>query len=900
MAGAVRLAQLASAVVLVASTVSTAAAAAGGAASAAGAVTQAPAAMGSAAVAAGTYDVVWRSPSLNASGSMPLGGADGAALNLWAEAGGSLLLMLSHTDTVDEAGRLLKVSLLNISFTPNPWGATFTQRLHLANGSVTVRGANGFVATVFVEAERPVVRVEAVTSAAAPVAVTARLYPWRATVSNETARQEAQMALEAQFADAGPQCHFMSATPDVLQADNTPRRHTMQVYHRNAGGNATQFASSLSAQGLDNPRPLVEDPLAGLTWGAVIGGVSDGATRWELTATAQSATGVGTTQAPILASHAATSHSLAVVTLVGNDASAQSWMSRATAQLEQALAPGASAAAMRSTAAWWADTVWQRSFIDITSEAEPQIPTNTTTNITGSALVVSQRNALQRFMEVASARGRDPIRFDGLVFTFAPHPDKRLSSRNGGAFWWQNTRFPYYALQATDAPELMQPIFDMYAGRTSLTLAKAKARAWFGHSGAVYHETTHRWGIIDNGDYGCDRTFAGTAPTRQLSEVENGCIHRHYTAGLEVCAMALEQHALYPNSTFLQKTAIPLCTESLSFYATHYTGTRDTGSNSCGGSLVLFPGQALERWQSVINPATDVAGLQRCVLSMLALSPTELNETDREAMVHLKARLPPLWVGTGDVPSSHFLNSNLANLTDRASAQTLWPAQAIAFGESGGESPQLYSVFPYSLFPNSLDNSSNRSVAVNNHSVPSSVAEATIAFTLNSVGGSGRGGGATQTSTQCNVGWCQDVLFQVGLGLAHGAQGYGMAPWQQVLGRFREGSQPRPQSGRFPTFWDHRFDGAPEEDHGAVARIALSRMLVQWERDRDRGGQKIYLLSAWPLDVWPSVSFKLPAPNRTVIVGTLTGGKMLTLVVTPTWRRADIVTPSSVSVRFEG
>ena len=116
MAGAVRLAQLASAVVLVASTTADAAALpAGGAASAAGAVTQAPAAMGSAAVAAGTYDVVWRSPSLNASGSMPLGGADGAALNLWAEAGGSLLLMLSHTDTVDEAGRLLKVSLLNIS-----------------------------------------------------------------------------------------------------------------------------------------------------------------------------------------------------------------------------------------------------------------------------------------------------------------------------------------------------------------------------------------------------------------------------------------------------------------------------------------------------------------------------------------------------------------------------------------------------------------------------------------------------------------------------------------------------------------------------------------------------------------------------------------------------------------
>ena len=142
-------------------------------------------------------------------------------------------------------------------------------------------------------------------------------------------------------------------------------------------------------------------------------------------------------------------------------------------------------------------------------------------------------------------------------------------------------------------------------------------------------------------------------------------------------------------------------------------------------------------------------------------------------------------------------------------------------------------------------------------------------------------------------------MFQVGLGLTDGAQGYGMPPWQQVLGRFREGSQPRPQTGRFPTFWDHRFDGAPEEDHGAVARIALSRMLVQWERDHDRGGQKIYLLSAWPLDVWPSVSFKLPAPNRTVIAGTLAGGKTLTLVVIPKWRQMDIVAPPSVSLRFK-
>eukprot|EP01052_Picozoa_sp_SAG31_P020073 SAG31_NODE_1492_length_8126_cov_5.005731_3_plen_322_part_00 len=261
---------------------------------------------------------------------------------------------------------------------------------------------------------------------------------------------------------------------------------------------------------------------------------------------------------------------------------------------------------------------------------------------------------------------------------------------------WQNIRFGYYSLQSTEAPELMAPIFDMYSGETSLTLAQAKAQRWFGHSGAIFHETMHRWGILDNDDYGCDRTFGGTAPPRPMFEVDNGCIHRHYTGGLEICAMALAQHAMYPNSTFLRDTALPLCHAVLLFYSTHYTGTRDTGSNGCAGGLVLFPAQALERWQSVINPAPDVAGLHRCVLSMLALdSPTELNTTERTALEHLKARLPPLFVGTGPVPTAAFFQGNIKeslNASQQAATQTLWPAQGIAFGEGGGESPQLYSV----------------------------------------------------------------------------------------------------------------------------------------------------------------------------------------------------------------
>eukprot|EP01052_Picozoa_sp_SAG31_P020074 SAG31_NODE_1492_length_8126_cov_5.005731_4_plen_760_part_00 len=152
-------------------------------------------------------------------------------------------------------------------------------------------------------------------------------------------------------------------------------------------------------------------------------------------------------------------------------------------------------------------------------------------------------------------------------------------------------------------------------------------------------------------------------------------------------------------------------------------------------------------------------------------------------------------------------------------------------------------------------------------------------------------------------GWCQDVLFQVGLGLAAGAcggrSGYGMAPWEQVLGRFREGTRGAGQQvARFPVFWDHVFDGAPELDHGSVARIALAKMLLQWEVDRDSGGQKLFLLSAWPLQIWPAVEFKLPAPNNTVVEGVLAAGKVLKLTLTPQWRRADVVAPPGVELRF--
>ena len=54
------------------------------------------------------YDVVWDSPSANASGSMPLGNGD-VGVNAWVEPNGDLLFYVGKTDAWGDNGRLLKV-----------------------------------------------------------------------------------------------------------------------------------------------------------------------------------------------------------------------------------------------------------------------------------------------------------------------------------------------------------------------------------------------------------------------------------------------------------------------------------------------------------------------------------------------------------------------------------------------------------------------------------------------------------------------------------------------------------------------------------------------------------------------------------------------------------------------
>lgn len=127
------------------------------------ALTAAPAAQAAAQAAPSRYDLVWTTPSADASGSMPLGNGE-VALNAWMEADGTLSFYVARTDAWSDNGRLLKVGRLRVRTEPplDP-SAGFEQRLDLAAGAMVIDcGPDGDRTRLrlWVDAHRPVVQVE--------------------------------------------------------------------------------------------------------------------------------------------------------------------------------------------------------------------------------------------------------------------------------------------------------------------------------------------------------------------------------------------------------------------------------------------------------------------------------------------------------------------------------------------------------------------------------------------------------------------------------------------------------------------------------------------------------------------------------------------------------------------
>src|SRR5581483_1821697 len=313
-------------------------------------------------------DVTWTSLGHDENDSMPIGNGDLAA-NVWTEANGDLVLLVSKSDAWTELNKLVKLGRIRIALTPNPFQETggLRQSLHLEDANIEVR-AGGNRVRVWVDANQPVLHVTAQLDR--PTTMRAAVELWR-TRAHPFAEPSPDKGGLFGLADHSIPLDFAADT--VL----APGPAQIAWLHFN---DASVFPIVLREQHLESLALKYPDPLLHRSFGAALtrpGLVNDGErvmrTGEPMREIRLDLTALTTTQTE----------------------SRQSWHAQLSTLLnkERRVDPAAARAAHER---WWRD-FWNRSWIRVRGNA--------------SAAQVSQGFAMQRYMMAASSRGALPTKY---------------------------------------------------------------------------------------------------------------------------------------------------------------------------------------------------------------------------------------------------------------------------------------------------------------------------------------------------------------------------------------------------------------------------------------------------------------------------------------------------------
>jgi len=299
-------------------------------------------------------NVVWKTPSKDSSGSMPLGNGS-TGLNAWVEESGDLLFYISRTDSWGDNARLLKVGRVRIALDPPPQTSSpgFRQTLSLKDATMTVRYGEGPAVELrlWADANHPVIHVA--IDSPQPTAAKASIELWRT-------RREELPSLECSDVMLDRSKPGQKHGPTVVEPDTVLANQTGRIgwYHRNV--KSVGPAVTGEVQGLEGfNRP---DPLLGRIFGAVIR--AKGGRRLDDLR---------------LESPASTSHRFSIHVLTRHPSTPDGWLKA----VDEAVAATQRIPFARRHDAherWWRD-FWDRSWINVTSSGPSQtlrlVPANT-------------------------------------------------------------------------------------------------------------------------------------------------------------------------------------------------------------------------------------------------------------------------------------------------------------------------------------------------------------------------------------------------------------------------------------------------------------------------------------------------------------------------------------------
>lgn len=560
------------------------------------------------------YNVIWDTPSVNSSGSMPLGNGE-LGLNVWVERNGDLLFYLSRTDAISEANRLMKIGRIRVSMSPNPFteNKPFTQKLLLDEGVIEITADKATI-RIFIDPDNNVAYLTLKNGDKTDVTVTAE--SWRRSPHIISAGESAS-AWTTQPLPSGLR---LEESADIFFSDSK----ALSWCHFN---DWSVYDITMKHQQKTEYTEYFPDPIKNRAFGAYI--TTDNLSKLN-DSTFKSKSPINTT-------------TLKIATLSKQVDNKDSW----NKEVKTISGKSLSAKAESSSKIWWSN-FWNRSYIYVDTPKEGDL-----------GYRITQAYILQRFMAASSGRGNYPIKFNGSIFTVDPvytngaklNPDFR---NWGNDFWWQNTRLPYYAMLQTGDFEQMQPLFNFYLGL--MKAQKCLASKYYGVKGAFIPETMTIFGTYANGDYGWDRE--GATPT----DVRSQYIGKIWVQSLEFSKLMLDYYSYSGDKKFLTERALPAIKEYLLYFDSRFTDSRN-------GKLRITPTQSLETyWYNVVNDMPVVAGLH-AVTKLLKSLPEDVGTSEDRALwnkiENTLPALPTLNTAEGEVyiPASEYMSmlSNVEN-----------------------------------------------------------------------------------------------------------------------------------------------------------------------------------------------------------------------------------------------
>ncbi len=484
--------------------------------------------------------------------------------------------------------------------------------------------------------------------------------------------------------------------------------------------------------------------------------------------------------------------------------------------------------AKKQTIKWWSE-FWNRSYMRIN-------PSNKEKD--SLAWEVARNYQIFRYQLGCNYYGSYPTKFNGGNFTFDPNlafaKGNPLKSFNtcGTPDWraWGGGSFTAQNQRLIYWPMLKTGDFEAMLPQfefynRSLPTALARVKEYWGHRGACFTEQMENFGLPIAAAWGWTEPHAKNR--KRPINTPNG----------EMSNGAIRYHYeaqlefSFMLLEYYRYTAndimkyMEFIKNSIYFYDEHY---KMRNKNLTGNELD-------DSGKLVIAPSTACESYKEAINPIDACA-------GLKACVNRILRLPDSYINEKEKEYFTNLKKRLPDFNfDTANGDTIIkPAKEWAFYQNS-ECPQFYPLFPFNLYE--LKSNDNMIEIFRN---------------------TWKHG---EFSKKIIWSWHQDGIFYARMGMTDKAKWYNTE-------KLKSSDQ------RFPTFWGPGHDWVPDHNWGGSGMIGLQEMLMQ------TSGEKILLFPAWPKD-W-DISFKLHAPQNTIIEGEYVNGKLEELTVTPKERKKDI------------